>query len=404
MINADVVIVGGGPAGSSTAVTLARRGLHAVVLDKARFPRDKCCGDGLTASALRHLHALGLVESEVVSWNAVENIWLRSTSGRTAHLPLPSSRGSLAAVARRSDLDAALLERASRSGAEVLAGHALAGVRSAGESVEIEVDGIGTVTAPYVVGADGMWSPLRKALRLSDEGGYLGEWHAFRQYYRDVGPQARSGMWVWFERDLLPGYAWSFPLPDGRANVGLGLRRQPGRPTGEMKEIWSRVLEREHIRDVLGPVATPEAPQRSWPIPSRPARLTAAGGRILLVGDAARLADPLTGEGVGQALESGIIAASAVSTAGRGAPDVASRRYVEGVRRGLAIDNRLSAGLSWILSHEILERGAIRAADHNRWTRANFSRWMMEDYPRAAPLTPWRWRRGYPHYGFPTAR
>ena len=72
------------------------------------------------------------------------------------------------------------------------------------------------------IGADGMWSPLRKALGAS-EPGYLGEWHAFRQYFTNVSDAAATQLWVWFDADLLPGYAWSFPLADGRANVGFGI-------------------------------------------------------------------------------------------------------------------------------------------------------------------------------------
>ncbi len=93
--------------------------------------------------------------------------------------------------------------------------------RTSERGIELDVDGLGTLCASFAVGADGMWSPLRKALGAS-EPGYLGEWHAFRQYFSHVGPAA-AGLWVWFDADILPGYAWSFPLPGGRANVGFGI-------------------------------------------------------------------------------------------------------------------------------------------------------------------------------------
>ena len=79
-----------------------------------------------------------------------------------------------------------------------------------------------------------MWSPLRKLLGLATPG-YLGEWHAFRQYFHQTTGPASRRLWVWFEPDLLPGYAWSFPLPDGRANVGFGVLRGRGRRTQDMK-------------------------------------------------------------------------------------------------------------------------------------------------------------------------
>src|SRR5204863_9496966 len=108
MLTADVAVVGGGPAGAAAAITLARAGRDVVLIDKARFPRDKCCGDGLTTGALRRLQALGLRPDSVPSWQTVGDVWVRSPSGREACFPLPRGMGQYAAVARRIDLDAAL--------------------------------------------------------------------------------------------------------------------------------------------------------------------------------------------------------------------------------------------------------------------------------------------------------
>src|SRR5712671_3255755 len=112
MLVADVAVVGGGPAGAAAAITLARAGRDVIVVDRARFPRDKCCGDGLTAGALRHLEALGLRPDAVPSWQTVEDVLVRSPSGRTVRFAMPRGRGQFAAVARRTDLDAALLDLA----------------------------------------------------------------------------------------------------------------------------------------------------------------------------------------------------------------------------------------------------------------------------------------------------
>jgi flavin-dependent dehydrogenase len=315
--------------------------------------------------------------------------------------PLPRTGGLFGAVARRVDLDAALLDVTRAAGVKVHDGHGVRGARPDGPLIELDVEGVGPVLSRYVVAADGMWSTLRKALAPGDEPNYLGEWHAFRQYFTSVSPEASSRLWVWFEADLLPGYAWSFPLPNGGANVGFGIHRQAGRPTREMKAQWADVLRRPHIRAVLGldGGAHAEAPHKAWPIPARigQTQLTAAGGRVLFVGDAARATDSMTGEGIGQALETGQLSGEAILAGGPNRPGAAAAQYVGRVGGGMAVDDRLAALLSRGLSHRKGVRGAVRVAGANDWTRGNFARWMFEDYPRAILATPHRWHRRMLH-------
>jgi len=395
---ADVVVVGGGPAGVAAAITLARAGRDVMLVDKARFPRDKCCGDGLTTGALRRYEALGLRPAVVPSWEVAHGIHVRSPSGVAATFPLPRGRGTFAAVARRVDLDAAFLDVARRTGVRVHDGHAAAGIDVVDDEVVVDVEGLGSVRAHYAIGADGMWSSLRKALLDADADGpgYLGEWHAFRQYFCAVAPAAASELWVWFEPDLVPGYAWSFPLGDRRANVGYGILRRPGTRTKSMKGQWPELLARPHIADVLGPDAAPEGPHKAWPVPARidATALTAGGGRVLFVGDAARATDPLTGEGIGQALETGMLAAEALLAAGPPRPRIAADRYRAAVGGGLALDHKLAAALSGVLARPGGADAFVRIAGATDWTRRNFSRWLFEDYPRAVLGTPWRWHRG----------
>jgi geranylgeranyl reductase family protein len=394
-VDVEVVVVGGGPAGAAAAATLARTGREVVLVDRARFPRDKACGDGLTVAALRELEALGLRPERLPAWAVIHDVHLRAPSGNTVHLPLPRGQGMFAAVTPRLDLDAAVLDQARAAGAKVLDGHALRAARPVAGGLELEVDGLGPLIAAYAIGADGAWSPLRHALG-AHQPGYLGDWHAFRQYFSGVGPAARD-LWVWFDADLLPGYAWSFPLPGGRANVGFGLsRHDPNFDAGRMRALWPELLARPHVREVLGPDARPEAPHKAWPIPARvrEVALSSAGGRALFAGDAACATDPLTGEGIAQALVTGRLAAEAVMAAGPGDPAAAAAGYGRAVSRELFADHRLGALLSRGLSHRKGARLSIRLAGTSGWTRRNFARWLFEDYPRAAVLTPRRWHRG----------
>jgi geranylgeranyl reductase family protein len=386
----DVLVVGAGPAGVAAAIELRRAGRDVVVIDKATFPRDKCCGDGLTTLALRELEHLGFEPATVPSFTTVDAVVLRSPSGRSVELPLPERQGLYAAVTPRVELDAALVDLASAAGVKVHQGHGVTGVADHGTSVTVDVDGVGPITAGHVVAADGMWSPTRKLLGLHEEG-YLGEWHAIRQYVSGVTGPARDRLIVWFDADFLPGYAWSFPLPDGRANVGFGILRQDGRPTKEMKAVWAAFFDRPHVADALGPDATPENRHLAWPIPARIDKARLAQGRVLFVGDAAAATDVMTGEGIGQALLTGRLAAHAIVAGG----DVAAR-YTREVRRELVADHRMSVLLGHALKHRKGARAAIWIVEHSgSWGRRNFARWMFEDEPRAIVATPRRWHRRF---------
>lgn len=393
VISTDVVIVGAGPAGTAAAIILARAGRSVTVVDKAVFPRDKCCGDGLTSLALRELEALNFQPSTVPNWQTVRAAWLRSPSGREVCLPLPSD-GIFAATTPRRELDAALVDLAVDAGATVLQGHAVTNVEQHPDHVVVTANGLDSIRCRYVIAADGMWSPIRRQLGAG-EPGYLGEWHAVRQYGCQVTGPAAERLYVWFEQDILPGYVWSFPLPDGRVNVGFGVPRSDQRSGKDLKALWPALLKRDHIASALGPTFELEDRYSAWPIPARIDRAVLTTDRVLFVGDAAMATDTMTGEGIGQALLTGRLAAQALVSAGATQPEQAAAHYTRSVQHHLVADHRMSALLGRILQHERGARGAIKLIGTNDWTRRNFARWMFEDEPRAVALTPSRWHRQF---------
>lgn len=390
MRDVDIAVIGAGPAGTAAAITARQAGRSVALIDKAEFPREKICGDGLTTTCLRLFEDLGLDPATVATWHRVDDVVLRSPSGRRVVLPLPHGRGEYAVIAERRDLDHAMVKLAEEAGADVLQGQAVTSLDNVADRVVVGTDAGHEYAAGHVIAADGMWSPTRKLLGI-DVGRYLGEWHAFRQYFRNVANDAEPGLHVWFEPDVLPGYVWSFPLPHGRANVGYGILRDGTIATRDMGPLWADLLARPHIQAVLGADAEPEGPHRAWPIPARTGRLPLTLGRTLFVGDAAALTDPMTGEGIAQALWSGQAAASAIV---RWSDPVDVRRHYENcIRHELSLDHRFGRALGSVLRSPFGARGAVRVAGFTPWSRRHFARWLFEDYPRAVVATPSRWQR-----------
>lgn len=383
----DLLVVGAGPSGSTAAAVAARHGLRVAVVDRARFPRDKTCGDGLTTRALHLLEHLGVTLDTIGSARPVHETVIVGPDGRRVHLPHPTP-GLHAAVVPRRDLDARLVEVARAAGAAVHEGWELTDLAlGTTAAVATAADG-STLRARWVIGADGHWSRVRAAIGFAPAPRDA-EWSAFRQY---VGGADVSALWVLFERDLLPGYAWIFPLPDGRANLGFGMLRSDSVKGKDLARAWRGLLDRPAVREVLGPDARLEGPARAWPIPVHYSPDRLAGRGALLVGDAASVDDPMTGEGIAQSIETGILAAESI--VGGGTRDAIERRYRVRVERALGRDLRFAARLGRILRSERGARWSIAAAGLTPWTRRNFARWMWEDYPRAAILTPDRWHRG----------
>src|SRR5437016_4382048 len=162
----DVLVVGAGPAGAAAGLAARRRGLDVLVVDKASFPRDKTCGDGLTTAALRLIEQLGVDLRTLPGYMAVRETVLVGPDGRRVALPLATD-GDHAAVVPRVELDAAIVDTARRSGVEVRDGVAVSGIdmNGDGEAVTATTADGDSVRARFLIAADGHYSFVRRCLR-----------------------------------------------------------------------------------------------------------------------------------------------------------------------------------------------------------------------------------------------
>src|SRR4051812_14812965 len=310
-LDVDVAIVGAGPAGSAAALAVlaARPGARVALLDRAAFPRDKTCGDGVAPQVLDVLARLG-VRGLLDDWPGVDRLELGYPGG--AWLQGRVARPNY--VVPRAVLDARLVEAAVARGARLLQ-RRVRTLHADGEAVVAA-----GVRAPIVVGADGASSVVRAY--LAPPGG--GHTAIALRGYAPVRAEFDGAQVIAFDPGgAWPAYAWSFPIGDGRANVGYGeILPLDGRPGPTRKHLAERL-------DILLPGASEGGTAwRGHHLPLSTTRWRQPDGCVLLAGDALGLVNPLTGEGIHAAVLSGAYAGLAAAAALRaGAPRTAGARY-----------------------------------------------------------------------------
>lgn len=325
----DVIVIGAGPAGSATAARLARHGVRDVlVLDRQHFPRDKPCGGGLTGRVDGALAALGL--RLTVPYCPAPRALLRFGSFERA-VPLPWP----VAVIRRLDFDASLVEQVRALGVELRTGERVAGVDVGRDAVRLTTAAGAEYAARVVVGADGVGSVVRKRLRAGARKAPL------RLFMQEIAAAVPPDLLF----DFTPmgtnvrGYAWVFPLPGGRANVGVMHYPATAADSAALLAALRGSLARQGI-------TLPMRGAQGWPAWGFDPRAPVAAPRLLTVGDAAGI-DALTGEGIAVALEQAAIAGDAVARA-LATGDFSFSDYRRALRRArvgrdLALDRWLAA-------------------------------------------------------------
>lgn len=303
----DVAVIGAGPGGAAAATYLSLAGLKTILLDKAEFPRDKTCGDGLSPRALAVLQDMGLLEKISQVGYTVAQVGLAAPNGDAFREPIPQLKNApaYATIVPRLTLDNIILERAAAAGAEFRRA-TVKGIARENGHVLVQANGNG-VRAKMAVIATGASTSLLEQTGILKV--YPPPAVAARAYFEEMAPIAPA-VQFYFEGVPLPGYGWIFPLGERSANVGAGVVRRPG----EKNPLSPRtVMEQFMASRPLQPLlqnARQIGPIKGYPLRTDFPTAPTFGEQILLVGESAGLVNPITGEGIDYALESGQMAAA----------------------------------------------------------------------------------------------
>lgn len=309
----DVVILGGGPAGSTAAMYLAKAGVSVLLVDKEKFPRDKTCGDAQGRKAANILKELGIYEEyENLPGQKIYGITLSSPNGTRVDVDVESRDKPAPGYTHKRKVFDNFLYNAAKKRVEtklltvsdvIVEGKNVKGVVGTNEKGQRE-----EVRCKLLLAADGAMSVVAQKFKMNDN---PTDHHisALRIYYKNV-TGLNDRIEIHLVESLLPGYFWIFPLPNNEANVGLGMiikdmqKKKINLKEAVLKEINENPLFKERfkkakiIEDVKG-----------WTLPIASHHRKCYGNGFMLLGDAAGLIDPLSGEGVGNAMISGKVAA-----------------------------------------------------------------------------------------------
>jgi geranylgeranyl reductase family protein len=377
----DLIIAGAGPGGCTAATVAARAGLRVLILDKEQFPRDKICGDAISGKSVDVLKNLDLLDrvteaDGIIAWGAT----FSSPAGVEVSIPFCDSLNRALPpgfVCARVTFDEILVRAAIEAGAELREGIRVTGLVREGRTVTgvTTVDENGTeetLSAPIVIGADGAYSSVVRALGMDqlDEKHYVA---GLRAYYRNVtGFHENNYIELHFHEDIVPGYFWIFPMADGGANVGVGMLSSAIKKRGiNLRETMEKLIQHPRFAPRFAD-AEKIGPTKGWGLPlgSKPRPLTGDGW--MLIGDAGSLIDPFTGEGIGNAMVSGMKAAEwSIRAHKAGSPTEAFLSgYEKELLTFLKSELRLSHNLQrllnwkWLLNKVILKASRSPEVSH----------------------------------------
>lgn len=313
----DVLISGGGPAGSALAFHLAKKGIQVLVVEAEKFPRDKVCGDGISPVALAELDKMGITQTDkFAKANEVKQVGLFLKHDRVfIKLSKPEHLPFHARIIPRIELDDMIYKAAKKAGAKYLESSRVMnysiGPNAAWAIVKSNKQET-LVKARMIVGADGSRSTIARQFHGSKPANDY-QLLGLRAYYNNVnGPTDRVD--IFFSEEGFPGIFWLFPKGEKDANVGMAMISQtfPHKPDHIKKLLANHIATHPEIRKRIGK-GTLEAKMEGWPITFFNSSQKLASDRLLLVGEAAGLINPLSGDGIQYALLSSRWAAESIS-------------------------------------------------------------------------------------------
>ena len=374
----DVIIVGAGPAGCATAHQLSGHGLKIAIIDKDIFPRDKICGDALSADVINQFIRMDAhLRDEFVKFprkNPSGGIRFFAPNGK--HLDIDFNKNSERKcggyISKRLDFDNFFLNQIKKlKDVNIFEGHKILEVSIFADHATISSETI-KFQGKILIGADGANSIINRKLCQNkfDKNHHSA---GLRQYYKNVaGFHPNNHIELHFLKDLIPGYFWIFPLPNNHANVGLGmLSKEVIKQKINLKEKLLDILQNHPDIKKRFENAHPIEDIKGFGLPLGSKKKNLSGNRFLILGDAASLIDPFTGEGIGNAIRSGRIAAehTLIAFKTNSFDHNFNKNYDKTIYQKMWKELRISRSMQMLLYYPKLFNFVVKKASKNDSTR-----------------------------------
>lgn len=383
MIETTICILGAGPGGVAAALQLDRLGIPCILLDKAYFPRDKVCGDALSGKAVWAFNRIDEAifndfrfneEAKIPCWG-IHFYFENKRSLSFAFKPKIeqvdlSKEKPLGYVSKRLDFDHFLIKKVKESKhIRLIEGVDYQKVSEEKDGLRISGKNAEDLKAQLLIVANGATSHIARQLGglQIDKKHYCGAVRAYMKGVKNFNDY--NFIEIHFLKDFMPGYLWIFPLANGQANVGVGMRSDHiSQKRINLTQSLKKILKTDERFKERFAEATFEGPLKGFPLPLGSKKRTLSGNRFMLVGDAASLIDPLTGEGIGNAATSGFLAARHAKKALEGQNFTAQnfKAYDKEVYQYLWKELRISHQLQKAFNYPVLVQIIAAIAGRNK--------------------------------------